>query len=460
MLNRRSFIKNTSLLTGASLVSTLYPESLFAAESNKTNLVFILCDDLGYGDLSCYGHPIIETPHLDALADEGVRFTDCYAAAPVCSPARAGVITGRNPYRCNIPDWIPADSPLHLQQAEVSIASLLKDAGYRTGLCGKWHLSGTMDGSQPLPGDHGYGHWFATQNNAAPTHHNPKNFYRNGEPVGAMEGYSSTLIVDESLRFLKEVKDQPFALFIWFHSPHEPIATAPEYTEKYKKVENEKQATYFGNVTQMDHEVGRFLKELGEMGLRENTLVLFTSDNGPETLNRYRGSSFSYGSPGDLRGMKLHLHEGGIRVPGILRWPGKAKSGELCSEPINGTDVLPTFCAIANASIPTDRAIDGANLLPALNGRSIQREYPLYWRYDRALSDAKTAMRVGEWKILADRDMESFELYNLAEDMKETNNLAQEKPDQLKEMIEQLREVHQSVLEDPISERVKDPRDG
>ncbi|MCC6487110.1 MAG: sulfatase-like hydrolase/transferase [Candidatus Hydrogenedentes bacterium] len=412
----------------------------------RPNFVIVLCDDLGYGDLGCFGHSTIETTRLDQLAREGLRLTDCYAAAPVCSPSRAGMLTGRNPYRCNIPDWIPEGSPIHLQRNEATVAALLRDAGYQTCHSGKWHCSGTMDGTQPTPGGHGFGHWFSTQNNAQPSHHNPGNFIRNGEPVGPLEGYSSTLIVDEAIRFLDNAHDAPFLLFVWFHSPHEPIATAPEFQDIYAREPDESKRIYYGNVTQMDFEAGRLMDALDIRGLRDNTFVMFTSDNGPETLNRYRGAERSHGSPGSLRGMKLHLHEGGIRVPGIVRWPGRIRANSTSEEPVNGTDLLPTLCALAGVDVPTAHPIDGADFSPLLRGGSIQRERPLYWRYDRALSNAKVAMRQGDWKILAGASLDSLELYNLREDPNEDRNLAQAEPNRTARMTEALRAIHQEII--------------
>jgi arylsulfatase A len=202
---------------------------------------------------------------------------------------------------------------------------------------GKWHCNGVFNSpEQPQPGDHGYRHWFATQNNAAPTHKNPTNFVRNGKRVGPLEGYSSQIIVDEALDWLsKRDSSKPFLLMVWLHSPHETIATASQFVEPYARTaETPEQAEYFGNVTQVDHEVGRLLKALDDSGLWDDSLVFFSSDNGPETLHRYKGSERSYGSPKPLRGMKLHLYEGGIRVPGIVRWPAKIKAGRTSNQPV------------------------------------------------------------------------------------------------------------------------------
>jgi len=453
-MNRRDFVK----AVGACAVSFVLPGhnelKLFAdsrrrgakASADRPNVVIALCDDLGYGDLACYGHPHIKTPNLDKLAEQGVKLTDCYAAAPVCSPARAGMLTGRTPYRCGVYDWIPADRAMHLKQREITVAALLKQAGYATCHVGKWHCNGKFNSAeQPQPDDHGFDHWFSTQNNARPSHHNPHNFVRNGRPVGQLQGYSSQLIAQEAIDWLKNGwdREQPFCLFVWFHAPHEPIATGPEFMDMY---EGHKEAIYYGNVTQMDHEFGRLVKSLDRMKLDGNTFVMFTSDNGPETLKRYRGAHRSFGSPGPLRGMKLHMYEGGIRVPGIIRWPGKVQPGTVSSEPVNGTDVLPTLCALAGATVPKDRPIDGTSILPILRGQKLRRRLPLYWRYDRAISKPFTvAMRQGDWKILADEEMTKFELYNLSEDIAEQNNLADKRPDRLEAMKRILITLHNQI---------------
>src|SRR5215831_10850280 len=195
----------------------------------KPNIVILLCDDLGYGDLSCFAHPKILTPHLDKLATEGVKLTHCYSSSPVCSPSRAGLMTGRVPNRLGIRDWIPADSGIYLRPGEVTIAQLLKEAGYHTCHAGKWHLNSKTDGSERTPGEAGFDHWLYTQNNASPSHLNPTNFVRNGKPAGKLEGPSSHLVVAEAIQFLDAHPGQPFFLNLWFHESHEPVAAAEEF---------------------------------------------------------------------------------------------------------------------------------------------------------------------------------------------------------------------------------------
>ena len=354
------------------LVAGLLAPTTASAQAARPNVLVILCDDLGYGDLGCYGHPLIRTPNLDKLAGQGVRFTQCYASAPVCSPSRAGLLTGRTPSRAGIYTWIDPNNPMHLPAGEVTLATLLRQVGYRTAHVGKWHLNGMFNSpKQPQPGDHGFQHWFSTQNNAIPSHENPKNFVRNGQPVGPTHGFSCQLVADEAIAWLKKgrASPDPFFLFVCFHEPHEPVASPADLVASYPKARNENEAQYFANVTNMDQAVGRLLATLDELGVADDTIVFFTSDNGPETLNRYKGARRSYGVVGRLRGRKLWLYEGGIRVPGILRWSGKAPPGKTSDEPLWHLDLLPTLCRVTGAKVPTDRPIDGANFLPASRAR-------------------------------------------------------------------------------------------
>ncbi|WP_339731918.1 sulfatase [uncultured Gimesia sp.] len=443
-------------------------------QTAKPNILVILCDDLGYGDLACYGHPQIKTPHLDQLASEGMRFTDCYASAPVCSPSRAGLLTGRTPNRLGVYDWIPEGHPMHLKREEITIAQLLQQAGYDTAHVGKWHCNGMFNSkTQPQPGDHGFQHWFSTQNNALPTHENPNNFVRNGKPVGEIEGFSCQIVADEGIHWLKEGRDQekPFFLHVCFHEPHERVASPPELVKQYlDKSLYEDQAQYFANVANMDAAVGKLMKTLDDLNMAENTFVFFTSDNGPETLNRYgKGSRRSWGSPGVLRGMKLHIYEGGIRVPGIIRWPGRITAGQENKTPISSVDLLPTFCELADVPAPQNRALDGTSLLPLFTGKDLQRTTPLFWNYYRANSTPRVAMREGDWKVVAhwsgpegviplgsnvnsisqeyikNAKLTKFELYDLKHDISEQHNLAWQERDRLNGLKKQLIQKYMAV---------------
>lgn len=438
------------------------PQPAASAVGGKTNFLVILCDDLGYGDLGCFGHPSIQTPNLDRLAAQGVRLTDCYAAAPVCSPSRAGLPTGRHPNRFGVYDWIPSGSPMHMGRGEITIAQLLQRAGYATGHFGKWHCNGRFNTPrQPQPGDQGFDYWFSTQNNAHPHHRNPTNFVRNGQPVGPTEGYSCQVVTEEAIAWLrtKRPASMPFFAFVCFHEPHEIVASPPELVARYPDAKNEKQATYFANVTNVDLAVGRLLAALDELGEADRTFVMFTSDNGPETLDRYPTADHSYGSSGPLRGMKLHIYEGGIRVPGIIRFPGRTRAGQVVTEPIGSVDLLPTFCEIAGIEPPRDRTLDGASILPIFDGKRVARTAPLFWLYAMAISPPKVALRDGDWKLVAhlDRaseirsvspdatrtlkqaDLVEFELYNLRADVAERHDLARDEPGRVEALSARMR---------------------
>lgn len=432
----------------------------------KPNIILVLCDDLGYGDLHCFGDKTLHTPNLDKFATEGLRLTSCYAAHGNCSPSRTALMTGRTPTRVGVRNWIPEESPVHVPRGEISVATLLKRAGYATCHSGKWHMNGQFNQpTQPQPNDHGFEHWFSTQNNALPCHHNPNNFVRNSKEVGKLEGYSAHLVVDEALRWLG-ARDaaKPFFLYVCFHEPHEPIATDSKYTKLYPS-DDPSYSAHHGNITQMDDAFGRLMRALDERGLRESTFVFFTSDNGPAITPMH-----PHGSAGPLRDKKGSLHEGGIRVPGIVRWPGRTRPGGASDEPVCGVDFLPTACALAGIEPPRDRKLDGANFLPVLDGKPVTRSTPLYWHFNHATSDVKVAMRVGDWKVLATLDqnppkpsnditdeyermfkeaeMATFSLYNLRDDIGEKNDLAAKEPAKLAELKMLLQAKYHEVRAD------------
>jgi arylsulfatase A len=417
-----------------------------AVSAEKPNFIILLCDDLGYGDLSCFAHPAVRSPHLDKLAGEGLKLTHCYSASPVCSPSRAGLLTGRTPNRLGIRDWIPAKSGIFLRPGEVTIAQLLQQAGYRTCHAGKWHLNSRTDGSERTPGEAGFDHWLYTQNNAAPGHLNPTNFVRNGKRAGPLLGPSSHIVVAEALQFLEANRGRPFFLNLWFHETHEPVVAADEFLELYPNEANLDRRHYYGDVSQMDSAVGKLLKYLDEHGLRDNTFVYFSSDNGPETLNRYKTANRSYGSPGPLRGMKLHITEAGYRVPGIIRWPGHTRPGAVSAEPVCSLDLLPTFCALAGIPPPAGRPLDGAAISPLFAGKPVQRPHPLYWQYDFAISRPwVVSLRDGPWKLLANAALDQFELYNLADDTGESRNLAGQHPERVRQLAAVMKRLHEEI---------------
>lgn len=414
----------------------------------KPNIIVFLTDDQGWGDLGCYGHPVIQSPNLDKFASEGLRFTQCYAGCSVCSPSRSAILTGRTPYRNGVWRWIPGGSIYHLRQSEITIPSLLKQHGYETCHAGKWHLNGKFNSDeQPQPDDHGYDHWLATQNNASPNHMNPTNYVRNRQPVGRMEGPSSVIAANEAIHWLKERDDSkaPFFITVWTHEPHLPIESAPEYMKHYDEIEDEGIRQHHGNITQLDDAFGKLMAAVDEMGYRDNTMIFFTSDNGPEgdgTKGRTRGST------GGLRGRKRATHEGGIRVPGIVRWPGKIKPGSVSETPVIGSDLLPTICDVLSIPLPKDRTIDGTSLVPLFAGKPLQRQQPLYWRNHLAPTKYQVGMRIGDWKIVASQDLSTFELYNIAKDWQETTNVAEEFPERFEQLKAKLIRHDAAVLKE------------
>ncbi|WP_422923253.1 sulfatase family protein [Singulisphaera sp. PoT] len=400
--------------------------------ADRPNIVVFVGDDLGYGDLGCYGHPRIKTPTLDRLAADGIRLTSFYSGAPICSPSRAALFTGRTPYRVGIRDWIKEDSGVFLPRSEVTIPQRLREAGYRTCLSGKWHLNSRFNGSEPTPGEFGFDHWFATQNNAP--HLNPGNFVRNGKRVGPLRGAASTVTVDEAIGFIAEASSKPFAIFVTFHAPHEQVAAPEEYTSMYADIDDPTKRDYYGSITLIDAEIGRLLAELDARDLRDRTLVIFTSDNGPQKLLGYPRAIHSHGSSGPLRGHKLSMYEGGYREPAILRWPGHIKAGAESAEPAGFVDLLPTLCALAGAAPPADRILDGVNILPLLlEGKAVDRPRPFYWQFDYAQEGPWTqSMRKGPWKLLADAGRKNFALYNVEEDVAERHDRAADLPELVK----------------------------
>jgi len=434
------------------------------ATAGRPNFIVVLADDLGFGDVGCYGNDSILTPRIDQFATEGLRLTSCYAAHPNCSPSRAGLMTGRTPFRLGIYNWIPMFSPMHVKESELTIATLLRNAGYETCHVGKWHLNGRFNLSgQPQPNDHGFDHWFATQNNALPNHRNPENFVRNGREVGRLPGYSAEIVADEAIQWLSDRRDpaKPFFLYACFHEPHEPIASAAKYQKLYPH-EDPAYSAHHGNISQLDAGFGRLLDALKQLDLQDETVVIFTSDNGPAIT-----AIHPHGSAGGLRDKKGTVYEGGIRVPGMVRWPAKIKAGTESDVPISALDLLPTLCELGEAPLPNERELDGASLVPLLNGEPLKRKKPLYWQFNRAKGAAKVAVREGKWKLLAsitepgpetgadltreemqgikNARLKDYELYDLKADPQESVDRSGLQPVVLNRLKKQMQAMYGSV---------------
>lgn len=457
-MNKKLITLTIGLACGVACIS-----SAATPNPKAPNFLVVLVDDMGWGDLGCYGHPVIQSPNLDAFAAEGVRFTDFHSAASSCSPSRAGIITGRTPYRTGVFRWIPEYHEAHLQDHEITIAEVLREQGYTTCHIGKWHLNSYFNRpEQPQIDDQGFDYWFATQNVARPDHQNPTNFVRNGTACGEIEGFSALICADEAVNWLKTERDpeKPFYLQIWNHEPHKPIKSAPEYKALYPD-ETPGRQEYFGNITQIDVGFGKLMEGLRELGLEENTLVIFTSDNGPEGKVRDLDSpkKVTHGSTGGFRGRKREQWEGGIRVSCLARWPGRITPGTVSDIPAIGTDLFTTFCTIAGAPVPSHAPIDGVNILPAFNGNSVDRNRPMYWRTSEAKKDCKVAIRLNDWKLCADEAMEKFQLFNLKTDPYETTDVKAAHPEQYKKLKKQMLELDAEVMNEA-PKWVHRPQDG
>lgn len=423
----------------------------------KPNVIILLADDMGYADLACFGGEA-HSPHLDKLAEEGMKFTHFYAPAPNCSPSRTGLLTGRMPSRVGMYNYRKPGHTMHLRDSEITIAELLKGEGYQTAHFGKWHLSCLPQDTnlnQPQPLEQGFDYSLGTENNAIPSHLNPNNFVRNGEMVGNTDGYSCQLLVEEVKNWFGNFykKEKPFFMYVAFHEVHSKIASPNVMVQNYKG-KSKKEAEYLANIENMDDAVGKVLKELENRGLLINTLVIFASDNGPEKP----------GSAGNLRGRKSEVYDGGIRVPGIFYWPQMIKAGQLNESPASLIDVLPTLAEVCDFELPRDRKIDGTSIVPFFKNEPITRETPLMWFFYRSYPEI--SMRIDDYVLIgnaldsvprthatSDLDMEfiknielkEFELYNIIKDPEQENNLLKKDPDivaQMKpQMIQLLNEI-------------------
>lgn len=428
--------------------------------SDRPNVVILLADDLGFKDIGCYGGPV-KTPTIDRLASNGIRFTDFYSGCAVCSPSRATLLTGRHHIRAGVYSWIHDPSQKsHLLQREITIAELLKSNGYSTAHIGKWHLGLPTDqNDKPTPSDHGFDHWFATGNNAEPSHRNPRNFIRNGKSVGVLKGYSCQLVADEAIDWLENGRDEtkPFFLNVWFHEPHAPIAAPDEIVKSYGSL-NDNASIYSGTIDNTDRAIARLFKKLNEVADPKNTLIIYASDNG----------SYRNDRTGGLRGRKGVNWEGGIRVPGIFSWPGKIKVAAISKLPAGLVDVLPTLCGLLDIAKPK-RHLDGSDLSSILLGKQdgFVRHQPLFWHLQR--SKPVVAMRDGDYSLVAERDYDittnnmfreewipivksgkykNFQLFNLVTDPNQTKNIADDHPQLLKSLKDRLTKINASVMSD------------
>ncbi|WEF35357.1 sulfatase-like hydrolase/transferase [Pseudoduganella chitinolytica] len=429
---RRAVFKGLSTLALAPLVAPLPGQAADIRDKGQPNILFILADDLGYADLSVYGNRDFKTPHLDRLAAQGVRLTQAYSNSAVCSATRFGLITGRYQYRLRggLEEPIAgASDTIGLPPGHPTLPSLLKAAGYRTALFGKWHL-GSLPNFGPLKsgydtffGNYGGGiDYFTHKAGSGP---NARADLYEGEVAVEEVGYYTDLLGDKAAGFLrKQKKGQPFLLSLHYTAPHWPWE-GPQDEEVSRQIENifhydgGNLATYAKMVTALDASIGRVLKTLEQQGLAENTIVVFSSDNG--------GERFSQTWP--FTGQKTELLEGGIRVPAIVRWPARIKPNQVSQQVAISMDWLPTLLAAAGTAPAASHPSDGVNLLPVLTGAAAPAERTLFWRYK---ANVQKAVRAGDWKYLKLNDNEF--LFNLAQDQRERANLAAKHPDKLADL--------------------------
>jgi len=419
--------------------------SLLAAGGiTRPNVLFILADDLGYGDLGCYGARDIQTPNLDRLAQQGVRLTDFYANGPVCTPTRCGLMTGRYQQRIGGLEWAipPGQKHLGLPAQEKTIAQMVRDAGYATAMSGKWHLGYTEDRA---PNAHGFDRFFGllSGNHNYFTHrenNGEADLYLDAKPV-TIEGYSTFLIKQHALEFLDAMKGKPFFLYVAFNAPHWPNQ-GPDDGSKEVTLKGWAQGTretYVKMVEAMDASIGEILAALERQGLATNTLVVFASDNGGDRFSRNYPLSHGKGT----------LGEGGIRVPCIARWPGKIPAGKVSKQVGIMMDWPATILNLACAKPAKDRPLDGKDLLPILAGEKRGVKRTLFWRRVGP-NGVKThrAVRDGNWKFIDERNGKQ-QLYNLTEDIGEKNNLADEQKSKAAKM-EKLLDKWESQVDPPL----------
>jgi arylsulfatase A len=430
-----------------------------AAEAPRPNFVVIVIDDLGWADLGCYGSTFYETPNLDRLARRGVRFSQGYAACPVCSPTRAGLMTGRSPARLRLTDWLPGrtDRPSQkllrpairqqLPLEEVTIAEALKPAGYVSASIGKWHLGGAGF----WPEDQGFDVNLAGTQAGSP----PGGYFGFKTPTLSAadpQEYLTDRLTDEAIGFLERNRDRPFFLYLPHYTVHIPLQAKKLLLEKYEaKGRSNPGATqanpvYAAMIESMDDGVGRIARKLEELGLDSRTTIVFTSDNGG--LSTKEGPNTPATSNAPLRAGKGYLYEGGIRVPWIVAGPSVAEPGRASDAPIITTDLLPTILELADVPLPADREIDGNSFVPLLAQEGERRASPFFWHYPHYSNQGGrpgAAIRQGDRKLIEFYEDDRLELYDLAADPGEANDLASREPEEAQRLLRLLKEWRSQI---------------
>ncbi len=453
-MNRRRFMT----LAGTTVLGLGFTGLAFGEEKRqKPNFIFILTDDLGWGDLSCYGNHELRTPNIDRLANNGLLFTQAYMCNPVCSPSRAALMTGCFPARHRIHDHLSNDKDFNKQRGMadyldpdvVTITDILKNNGYVTGHVGKWHL-GRTEGA-PLSDEYGieeYELWNAPNLQ--------KDYSEDTDPY--YRAKSTERFVDDTIKFIERNKDKPFYVNLWTMLPHAFLHPTDEQMKPYVKwrpphptlkrtehpYEGVKQV-YYASVGDIDRQIGQLIKKVDELGLTENTVIVFSSDNGPADINAPNAVHSGIGSTGPFRGRKRSIYEGGIRVPFIVQWKGTVPASKVDDTTvIAGVDWLPTICTLAGAKLPKNLNIDGEDMSQAIFGNPQKRKKDLFWEYSNWIpghtihKSPTLAIREGKWKLLMNPDGGRKELYNLEQNACEVDNVADSNPDVVKRLSEKL----------------------
>jgi arylsulfatase A-like enzyme len=417
----------------------------WAADRVRPNVIVILVDDLGWADLGCYGSRFHQTPHLDRMAREGLRFTDAYSACTVCSPTRAALLTGKSPARLHLTDWIaghpapkakllPPDWSKRLDPSEPTVASRLKTAGYATASIGKWHL-----GAETTPEAYGF------DVNVAGDHRGqPPRYVAPYDLPKLPDGPAGEFLTDrecsEALAFIEKNRSQPFFLYLPHYAVHTPIAGKTNVVAKYeaRTPDHQRNPVYAALLESVDDSVGRIRAQLDTLGLATNTVILFTSDNGGLVMGGDRRPTSNF----PLRSGKGDVYEGGVRVPLLAVWPGVTKPGTTTSTPVQSVDVYPTVLEIAGVEDAAGHERDGASLVPLLQGKGIAAR-SLYWHYPHYHPGGATpygAVRSGDWKMIQFYESGHVELYNLASDLAEQQDLANAIPEKANALAKELAE--------------------
>jgi arylsulfatase A-like enzyme len=452
-MTRRQFLTTSASAAVSPLLAT--------AQARKPNIIFILADDLGYGDLGCYGQKRLDTTNIDRLAAEGMRFTDCYAGSTVCAPSRSCLMTGTHTGHTRIRGNSSPTGRVALRPQDTTVAEVLKKAGYRTGLFGKWGLGEPNTTGRPT--QKGFDEFYGYLNQTHAHSYYPDNLWHNDEQMflpgnlaGGKREYSHDLIAERALEFVRNSMDQPFFLYLALTIPHANNEAGrflgdgmevPDYEPYAAENWPTTEKGFAAMVTRMDRDIGRLMALLKELGLDDNTVVMFSSDNGPHREGGHDPEFF--GSRGGLRGIKRDLYEGGIRVPTIARWPGKIPPGQVSNQVWAFWDLLPTAAGIAGAPVP--RHIDGISMLPAFLGKPQTNHDYLYWEFfERGFHQA---VRMGDWKAVRHGPKGQVELYNLKQDLAETRDVAGDHTDVVRKIEEILRTARSDSKEFPVPDK-------